>query len=71
MHRIHAVALFLEGSLLEAYAWINPELACQKALKLSEKYSSEVQVRKLELLTTVVGELNTIAIRKGMLRDRK
>ena len=62
---------FSEGSLLKAYAWIDPELACQKALEHSEKYSSEAQVRKLELLTTVVGELNTIAIRKGMLRDRK
>ena len=62
---------FSEGSLLKAYAWLDPELACQKALELSEKYSSEAQVRKLELLTTVVGELNTIAIRKGMLQNRK
>jgi len=62
---------FSESSLLKAYAWIDPELACQKALELSERYSKEAQVRKLELLTTVISELNTIAIRKGMLRHRK
>ena len=53
------------------YAWIDPELACQKALELSERYSNEAQVQKLELLTTVINELNTVAIRKGMLRPRK
>ena len=62
---------FSNNILLKAYAWIDPELACQKALELSERYSKEAQVRKLELLTTVISELNTIAIRKGMLRHRK
>ena len=62
---------FSEGSLLRAYAWIDPKLACKKALELSDRYSNEAQVRKLELLTRVIDELNTIAIRKGMLRHRK
>ena len=58
---------FDNNMLLKSYAWIDPELAAQKAVELSEKFSEDDQVRKLQLLTSVIDELNNIAVRKGML----
>lgn len=59
---------FENNSLLMSYAWIDPELAAQKAVELSDKFSEDDDVRKLQLLTSVINELNSIAVRKGMLR---
>jgi len=61
---------FRFNSLLKAYAWIDPKLAGKKVIELSEKYSHDNPVRRLELLTSAINELNSIAIRKGMLRHR-
>ena len=61
---------FENNWLLQAYAWIDPEIASQKAVELSEVYSQDDPVRELQLLTLVIDELNSIAIRKGMLRSR-
>ena len=61
---------FDDNQLVKAYAWIDPKLAVNKATELSEQYSADDSVRKLQLFTTVIDELNSIAIRKGMLRGR-
>ena len=59
---------FDNNMLLKSYAWIDPELAAQKAVELSEKFSEDDEVRKLQILTSVIDELNSIAVRKGMLK---
>ncbi len=59
---------FSDNSLLKAWSWIDPKLAFEKALELSDRYSDDDPVRKLQLLTTVINELNTIATGKGMLQ---
>ena len=57
-----------EGNhLLKACAWIDPKFAAEKATELSEQFSGDAPVRKLQLLTSVIDEMNSIAIRKGML----
>lgn len=60
---------FSTNSLLQACAWIDPEFAGQQAIKMAKQYAGDDPVRELQLLTTVIDELNSIAIRKGMLRS--
>lgn len=45
-------------------------LAADKAMELSDQFSKDAPVRKLQLFTSVIEELNNIAIGKGMLDDR-
>lgn len=59
---------FDDNALLQAYTWIDPALAAQKAVELSDRFSKDDSVRKLQLLTSVIDELNSISIRKGMLK---
>ena len=58
---------FENNMLLKAFVWIDPELAGDKALELSDHYAGDAPVRRLQLLTSVIDELNIVAIRKGML----
>ena len=67
LYRDPTWSAFDGNELIKAYAWANPKAAAEKARSLAERFANDDSVRKLQLLTSVITELNDISIRKGML----